>query len=114
MKKKVLLGVLLLAVLAPLAWLAAAKLADEAPDPRMQAFADTLKVDLLPPTEQNGYYAQLGFGVKGHVYPEELLIPFLARTMNRPVRWIEDRHEHFMAACHSRDQIQGRRNLLFL
>ena len=45
-----------------------------------------------------------GFGVKGHVYPEELLIPFLARAMNRPVRWIEDRHEHFMSACHSRDQ----------
>jgi carbon-monoxide dehydrogenase large subunit len=46
-----------------------------------------------------------GFGVKGHVYPEELLIPFLARSVGRPVRWIEDRHEHFMAACHSRDQI---------
>ena len=35
-----------------------------------------------------------GFGVKGHVYPEDLLIPFLARAMGRPVRWIEDRHEH--------------------
>lgn len=46
-----------------------------------------------------------GFGVKGHVYPEELLIPFLARELNRPVRWIEDRHEHFLSACHSRDQI---------
>jgi carbon-monoxide dehydrogenase large subunit len=46
-----------------------------------------------------------GFGIKGHVYPEELLIPFLARAVGRPVRWIEDRHEHFMAACHSRDQI---------
>ena len=46
-----------------------------------------------------------GFGVKGHVYPEELLIPFLARALKRPVRWIEDRHEHFMSACHSRDQI---------
>ncbi len=46
-----------------------------------------------------------GFGVKGHVYPEELLIPFLARAVKRPVRWIEDRREHFMSACHSRDQI---------
>jgi carbon-monoxide dehydrogenase large subunit len=46
-----------------------------------------------------------GFGVKGHVYPEELLIAFLARAVKRPVRWIEDRHEHFMSACHSRDQI---------
>ena len=45
-----------------------------------------------------------GFGVKGHVYPEDLLIPFLAREVGRPVKWIEDRHEHFMSACHSRDQ----------
>ncbi len=46
-----------------------------------------------------------GFGVKGHVYPEDLLIPFLARTLGRPVAWIEDRREHFLSACHSRDQI---------
>jgi aerobic carbon-monoxide dehydrogenase large subunit len=46
-----------------------------------------------------------GFGVKGHVYPEDLLIPFLARVVGRPVKWIEDRREHFMSACHSRDQI---------
>ncbi|MGH7089735.1 MAG: molybdopterin cofactor-binding domain-containing protein, partial [Stellaceae bacterium] len=46
-----------------------------------------------------------GFGIKGHVYPEDLLIPFLARRIGRPVKWIEDRHEHLMAACHSRDQI---------
>lgn len=46
-----------------------------------------------------------GFGVKGHVYPEELLIPFLARQLGRPVKWIEDRHEHLMCSCHSRDQI---------
>ena len=46
-----------------------------------------------------------GFGVKGHVYPEDLLIPFLARAVGRPVKWVEDRHEHFMSACHSRDQI---------
>src|SRR5215510_10829320 len=46
-----------------------------------------------------------GFGVKGHVYPEDLLIPFLARRIVRPVRWIEDRREHFLSATHSRDQI---------
>ncbi|HTZ77626.1 MAG TPA: xanthine dehydrogenase family protein molybdopterin-binding subunit [Stellaceae bacterium] len=45
-----------------------------------------------------------GFGVKGHVYPEDLLIPFLARRVGRPVRWIEDRHEHLMCSTHSRDQ----------
>ena len=46
-----------------------------------------------------------GFGVKGHVYPEDLLIPFLARRLARPVQWIEDRREHLMCSCHSRDQI---------
>ncbi|HEY1933426.1 MAG TPA: xanthine dehydrogenase family protein molybdopterin-binding subunit [Acetobacteraceae bacterium] len=45
-----------------------------------------------------------GFGGKGHVYPEDLLIAFLARRLGRPVRWIEDRREHMMAATHSRDQ----------
>jgi carbon-monoxide dehydrogenase large subunit len=46
-----------------------------------------------------------GFGVKGHVYPEDLLIPFLARKLGRPVQWIEDRREHLICSCHSRDQI---------
>ena len=46
-----------------------------------------------------------GFGVKGHVYPEDLLIPLLARRLARPVQWIEDRREHLMCSCHSRDQI---------
>src|SRR5580700_3487532 len=45
-----------------------------------------------------------GFGGKGHVYPEDLLIAFLARRLGRPVRWIEDRREHLMSATHSRDQ----------
>jgi carbon-monoxide dehydrogenase large subunit len=46
-----------------------------------------------------------GFGVKGHVYPEDILIPFLARKLGRPVKWIEDRREHFLGSCHSRDQL---------
>ena len=45
-----------------------------------------------------------GFGGKGHVYPEDLLITFLARKLARPVRWIEGRSEHLMSATHSRDQ----------
>lgn len=44
-----------------------------------------------------------GFGVKGHVYPEDVLIPFIARRLNRPVRWIEDRHEHIINSAHARD-----------
>ena len=44
-----------------------------------------------------------GFGVKIFlVYPEELLIPFAARLLGRPVKWIEDRREHFIGSNHER------------
>lgn len=46
-----------------------------------------------------------GFGTKGHIYPEDLLIPFVARLVGRPVRWIEERQEHLLCSCHSRDQL---------
>jgi len=46
-----------------------------------------------------------GFGTKGHVYPEDMLIPFLARLAGRPVRWIEERGEHFICSTHARDQL---------
>ncbi len=44
-----------------------------------------------------------GFGVRGEFYPEDFLIPALARKLNRPVKWIEDRREHFLATNHSRE-----------
>ncbi len=44
-----------------------------------------------------------GFGVRGEFYPEDFLIPFAARKVARPVKWIEDRREHLMAINHSRD-----------
>ncbi len=46
-----------------------------------------------------------GFGGKGHVYPEDVLLPFLAQQLGAPVKWIEDRREHMQSACHSRDQL---------
>ena len=33
-----------------------------------------------------------GFGVKGHVYPEDVLIPAVARRLGRPVKWVGDAH----------------------
>jgi carbon-monoxide dehydrogenase large subunit len=45
-----------------------------------------------------------GFGVKECVYPEEVLAPLLAARIGRPVRWIEDRAEHLVAAAHGREQ----------
>jgi carbon-monoxide dehydrogenase large subunit len=46
-----------------------------------------------------------GFGGKGHVYPEDMLMTFLARRLGRPVKWIEGRSEHLQSATHSRDQL---------
>ena len=44
-----------------------------------------------------------GFGVKIYlVYPEEVLVPFAARMLGRPVKWIEDRREHFIGSNHER------------
>ena len=42
------------------------------------------------------------FGVRGEFYPEDFLIPFAARHVGRPVKWIEDRREHFIATNHAR------------
>ena len=46
-----------------------------------------------------------GFGVRGELYPEDVLIPLLASRVGRPVRWIEDRAEHFVATNHARAQV---------
>jgi carbon-monoxide dehydrogenase large subunit/6-hydroxypseudooxynicotine dehydrogenase subunit gamma len=45
-----------------------------------------------------------GFGVRGELYPEDVLVPWLARSLRRPVKWIEDRAEHLVATNHSRQQ----------
>ncbi|MBB4661812.1 xanthine dehydrogenase family protein molybdopterin-binding subunit [Conexibacter arvalis] len=46
-----------------------------------------------------------GFGPKGAIYPEDLVIPYLATRVGRPVKWIEDRSEHFAATTHGREQV---------
>jgi aerobic carbon-monoxide dehydrogenase large subunit len=45
-----------------------------------------------------------GFGVRGELYPEDVLACLGALRLRRPVKWIEDRHEHFIATNHSRQQ----------
>jgi carbon-monoxide dehydrogenase large subunit len=45
-----------------------------------------------------------GFGIKAQVYPEEILLAWIARMRASPVKWIETRSEHFQAANHARDQ----------
>ncbi len=47
-----------------------------------------------------------GFGTKVMMfYPEEVLIPFAAVELGRPVKWVEDRSEHFVGSNHERTQI---------
>jgi CO/xanthine dehydrogenase Mo-binding subunit len=46
-----------------------------------------------------------GFGVRGELYPEDVLVCAAALRLERPVRWIEDRREHLVATNHSRDQV---------
>jgi len=46
-----------------------------------------------------------GFGIRGELYPEDVLVCLAALRLGRPVKWIEDRHEHMMSANHSREQI---------
>jgi CO/xanthine dehydrogenase Mo-binding subunit len=45
-----------------------------------------------------------GFGVRGELYPEDLLVCLAALRLRRPVKWIEDRREHLVATNHSREQ----------
>ncbi|HET9489765.1 MAG TPA: xanthine dehydrogenase family protein molybdopterin-binding subunit [Methylomirabilota bacterium] len=64
--------------------------------------------DLLGHPEHLIHFVELevggGFGVRGEFYPEDLIVPWAARRLGRPVQWIEDRREHLMATNHSRQQ----------
>jgi carbon-monoxide dehydrogenase large subunit len=46
-----------------------------------------------------------GFGSKLNVYAEEALTLVLARRLKRPVKWIETRHENYLATIHGRGVI---------
>src|SRR5919112_1626502 len=60
---------------------------------------DLAKVDVVTPDVGGG------FGVKiNHPWPEELLVPLAAMTLGRPVKFTEDRREHFISSAHERAQ----------
>ncbi len=46
-----------------------------------------------------------GFGSKIHCYPDEAIVGYLAMTLNRPVKWSEERRENYVATIHGRDHI---------
>jgi carbon-monoxide dehydrogenase large subunit len=61
---------------------------------------DLAQVDVVTPDVGGG------FGVKiNHPWPEELLVPHAARTLDRVVKFTEDRREHFISSAHERGQI---------
>ncbi len=45
------------------------------------------------------------FGMKGQVYPEELLVAWAAAKLKRPVKWTADRSESIACDMHGRHQI---------
>ena len=62
---------------------------------------DLVQVDVVTPDVGGG------FGVKiMHPWPEELLVPMAAMALGRPVKFTEDRREHFISSAHERGQVQ--------
>lgn len=60
---------------------------------------DLVQVDVITPDVGGG------FGVKIlHPWPEELLVPMAAMNLGRPVKFTEDRREHFISSAHERAQ----------
>jgi len=61
----------------------------------------------IPPSAIHVHESHVGggFGIRGELYPEDVLVCVAARKFNRAVKWIEDRREHLIAANHSRQQL---------
>ncbi len=58
------------------------------------------QVRVIAPPDVGG-----GFGTKGQFYPEDIIVPALARMLGRPVKWIEDRREHLVGSWVEREQV---------
>ncbi len=43
------------------------------------------------------------FGIKGAAYPESIILSFLSRKVDRPVKWVEDRMESLLACGHAHE-----------
>jgi carbon-monoxide dehydrogenase large subunit/6-hydroxypseudooxynicotine dehydrogenase subunit gamma len=61
----------------------------------------------LPPSTIHVHESHVGggFGVRGELYPEDVLVCVAAKRFHRPVKWLEDRREHLIATNHSRQQV---------
>lgn len=58
------------------------------------------RVRVIAPPDVGG-----GFGPKAGKYPEEILVPWLARLLDRPVKFVEDRYEHFVSCTQEHLQL---------
>lgn len=58
----------------------------------------------LPEAQIRVVSPDMGGSFGGGIYNEEILLPFLATRLKRPIRWIEDRRENLGNARHTRDQ----------
>lgn len=67
------------------------------------AIASMLAIDPSLVVSREGHVGG-GFGIRGELYPEDVVVAWAALRLDRPVKWIEDRREHLIAANHSRDQ----------
>jgi carbon-monoxide dehydrogenase large subunit len=75
---------------------------NQSPHILRNALADLLRV----PADQVRVVAKdVGgsFGMKSGAYPEDVLVLYAARKLGRPVRWISERRESFLADDHGRD-----------
>jgi aerobic carbon-monoxide dehydrogenase large subunit len=61
----------------------------------------------LPPSRIHVVAGDVGgaFGAKGPIYPDQVAVIFAALALGRPVKWIEERGESFLATTHGRDQV---------
>jgi carbon-monoxide dehydrogenase large subunit len=75
---------------------------NQSPHNLKAAVAGMLK---LPPQQVRVIARDVGgsFGMKSGAYPEDVLVLFAARRLQRPVRWISERRESFLADDHGRD-----------
>ena len=78
--------------------------ATQAPFTVQRSLIDLLGIDenqirVIAPADVGG-----GFGPKCIFYAEEAVVPVCARLLGRPVKWTEDRREHFLTTTQERDQ----------
>jgi len=77
--------------------------ATQTPHICQRTIADLLERE-LPSVRVIAPFVGGGFGTKAPFYAEEIVIPVAAMKLGRPVKWIEDRREHFLSATMERDQ----------